>query len=158
MEPPSTIQVVIENTTRSRVGVRALRQTVQTALSNYRHDGVVDILLTDDQEMARLNLQYRQIDGSTDVLTFPGPDFVGAPLGEIAISVPWAKRQAQQHQLKLAEEISYLAIHGVLHLVGFDDDDDADRLEMQLEMNKVGMKLGLPEFSDWSSTGHGENA
>lgn len=125
----------------------------------YKHPGAeVCVLLTDDERMRALNKQFRKVDETTDVLTFPAGDFPNVPLGDIAISVPCAKRQAQARSVALEVELTYLAIHGGLHLLGHDDVDEEDRKKMVAEMHRIGIAIGLPEDSDWSSFLHGEEA
>jgi probable rRNA maturation factor len=85
------------------------------------------ILITDDEEIRRLNAQFLGIDEPTDVLSFPDEpgDFVeavpGEPLlGDIAISIDTARRQAEQIGHPLAAELAHLLVHGILHLCGYD--------------------------------------
>lgn len=88
----------------------------------------VSILLTDDQNIRILNKQYRDIDESTDVLSFSqhegAEDFPCAEeenlLGDIVISVETARRQAEQRDVGLDEELEMLLVHGLLHLLGYD--------------------------------------
>ncbi|MFX8316485.1 rRNA maturation RNase YbeY, partial [Acinetobacter baumannii] len=76
-----------------------------------------------------MNSEFRGIDQPTDVLTFPADQsVVGAPLGDIAIGVGYATRQARARGVSLTQELCYLAIHGALHLAGFDDETEQDRL------------------------------
>ena len=115
------------------------------------------MLLTDDAHIRDLNRQFRGVDESTDVLTFPSaPD--GTYLGDIAISVPYAERQALARRVSLTQELAYLAIHGALHLAGFDDEEDADREKMVAEMNEVAKAAGLKPDEQWWSILHGEAA
>jgi len=105
----------------------------------------VTVVFTDDVEMAALNSRYRGKDRATDVLSFPGgtdPD--GAVrLGEIVISVEKARRQAAQRHHSLDMEISYLLIHGFLHLMGYDH--EADDGEMAREERRLrGLLLSTP--------------
>lgn len=115
----------------------------------------VSILLTDDAEMRRLNQQFRGIDSTTDVLSFPAGDVPGAGLGDIAISVPVAKAQADQRRIPLSHELAFLAVHGGLHLLGFDDTTDNERRDMLERMNTVVAASGLTPDPDWSSLPHG---
>ena len=125
----------------------------------YKHPGAeVCVLLTDDERMTALNKQFRGIGETTDVLTFPAGDFPNVPLGDIAISVTCAKRQAQARGVPLEVELTYLAIHGGLHLLGHEDEDEEGRKKMIGEMHRIGIAIGLPEDSDWSSFLHGEEA
>ncbi|MBL8047958.1 MAG: rRNA maturation RNase YbeY [Chthonomonas sp.] len=112
----------------------------------------VSVLLTNDAALRELNQQYRGIDAATDVLTFPGGDY--GPLGDIAISVDTAKRQARFRRDTLANEIVFLTIHGGLHLLGYEDETEAGRDEMVVRMNAVAVELGLSPEPEWSSMPH----
>jgi len=84
-------------------------------------DSELSISFTDDVKMRELNLSYRQIDRTTDVLSFPqdeGPDFT--LLGDIIISLDTARRQREYYGVTLHEELKKLIIHGILHLLGHD--------------------------------------
>ena len=85
------------------------------------------ILVTDDQEVRRMNLQFLGIDEPTDVLSFPdeADDFVQGMsdeklLGDIAIALPTAQRQADAVGHSLDAEVAHLLTHGILHLRGYD--------------------------------------
>jgi probable rRNA maturation factor len=88
--------------------------------------------------MRRLNKRYRGIDRSTDVLSFPdGGDLVDddSNLGDIAIAIDQAEKQARQNGLEFEQEIAQLILHGLLHLCGYDHDTDhgeMNRLELRL--------------------------
>lgn len=88
-------------------------------------DCELSLLLTDDKEIQALNKAYRDLDKATDVLSFPqDEDAVNESgdtlLGDVAISVETAARQAEEHHLSFNEELILLAIHGILHLLGYD--------------------------------------
>ena len=74
--------------------------------------------------------------------------------GDIAISVPFAQRQAAARGVSLDVELQYLAIHGALHLIGWDDVEDREREQMQAEMNRIGGFVGLPPDPEWGSVLH----
>ena len=85
----------------------------------------LSLLLTDDVEIQELNRTYRDLDKATDVLSFPqDEDAVNETgdtlLGDVVISVETAARQAEEHHLSFNEELILLAIHGILHLLGYD--------------------------------------
>lgn len=86
-----------------------------------------------DREMRRLNRTYRGRDRPTDVLSFPGEETLeGRHLGDVVISVPTARRQAEEAGHRLARELRLLLLHGVLHCLGHDhetDDGAMERLE-----------------------------
>ncbi|HRF58742.1 MAG TPA: rRNA maturation RNase YbeY [Fimbriimonadaceae bacterium] len=114
----------------------------------------LSVLLTDDAGIQALNRQFRGLDEPTDVLSFPaGP---GAPvLGDIAISVDTAQRQADARGASLLDEVQFLALHGGLHLLGYDDVTDEGRDDMVRRMNAVAEQIGLIPDADWSSLPHG---
>ncbi|MCZ6512846.1 MAG: rRNA maturation RNase YbeY [Nitrospinae bacterium] len=85
----------------------------------------LSLLLTDDAEIRRLNKTYRSLDQATDVLSFPQDEEAvnesgETLLGDVVISVETAARQAEEHHLSFNEELILLAIHGILHLLGYD--------------------------------------
>jgi rRNA maturation RNase YbeY len=110
----------------------------------------ISVLLTDDAGIQSLNRQFRNVDMPTDVLSFPGSTFEHTPLGDIVISVPTARKQAQKRGVHLEEELAYLAIHGGLHLLGYNDETPEEYAEMLARMNGIAQKMGLPVKS-WSS-------
>jgi len=100
-----------------------------TLLAESRPEGEVSLVVTSDEEVAGYNQQYRGVEGPTDVLSFaaqePTPGFVSAPemanyLGDIIIALPFTRRQAAALGRPLADELKLLAVHGALHLLGYD--------------------------------------
>lgn len=103
------------------------------------------VLVTDDETIRSLSARFRGIDASTDVLSFPAEErgshgahsdhpFVTAPedrhLGDIAVSYPAALRQAREHGWSVQEEIRFLLVHGLLHILGYDHATRGDRAAM----------------------------
>lgn len=99
------------------------------------------VRFTSDREMRRLHRTYRGRDYPTDVLSFPGeetPD--GRHLGDVVISVPVARRQAEAAGHPVARELRVLLLHGVLHCLGHDhetDDGTMERLEAELAERRI---------------------
>ncbi len=101
---------------------------------------VVAVRVTDSRTVRTLNRRFRGEDAATDVLSF-NTDFDGlrrpdgsAELGEIVIALPVAARGARERGVSLAEELALLTVHGTLHLLGFDhEDEDEDREMKRLE-------------------------
>jgi len=94
----------------------------------------VTVAFVSDKGIRELNRQFRNIDKPTDVLSFPSGSSDG-DLGDIAISVETAARQARQNGLTLEGEIAQLLLHGLLHLSGYDhetDNGEMNRLELRL--------------------------
>lgn len=94
-------------------------------------DGGVNIILATDADLVDLNSRYRGLGRLTDVLAFQmGEDEHPAPeekvIGEVYISLDRAQQQAREYEVNLAEEVDRLVIHGLLHLCGYDHQDDND--------------------------------
>jgi probable rRNA maturation factor len=107
----------------------------------------VSIAFVDDAEIQDLNKTWRDKDSATDVLSWPAVN-TDEPLepflGDIAISLETAGRQAATRAWSLEDEVSLLAVHGFLHLLGHDDDEDDDAARMRLlERFAVGKPLTL---------------
>jgi probable rRNA maturation factor len=103
------------------------------------------VVLTDDAALHRLNLDYRGVDAPTDVLSFaaaPEATEPGDPpyLGDVLISVEHARAQAIAGGHTLGEELCLLGVHGMLHLLGHEDDTDEGRLAMEDLERKVGVR------------------
>lgn len=111
----------------------------------------MDVLLCSADEMRRLNRDYRGLDEATDVLSFPGPAWEGAPLGEIAVSADHVRSGAASRQIPEEHEATFLAAHGALHLCGFDDADDESRAEMVRLANEALAPLGVGPEPGWES-------
>jgi len=103
-------------------------------------DSSVTVAFVSDKKIRELNRQFRRIDKATDVLSFPS-DSSDGEMGDIAISIETAARQAKQSGLTLDGEIAQLLLHGLLHLSGYDhetDNGEMNRLELRLRK-----KLGI---------------
>jgi probable rRNA maturation factor len=128
-----TLEVVLLNRQRRRrVSVARVRRVLRGAARQLRVSGEVALVLAGDRTLHRLNRDYRGKDKPTDVLSFPGEE---AGLGDIVISVETAERNARRLGRTLPQEIDVLALHGFLHVLGYDhekDDGTMDRLEQRL--------------------------
>jgi len=131
--------------------VSLIRFAASACLQKHSRHGDIEFVFVEDDRMQALNREHRAVDASTDVLTFAAPQFPHAPLGEVVISVPYARRQALIRRVSLRTELTYLAIHGVLHLCGFDDENELDRAQMMAEMALIGEQIGLPREVEWTS-------
>jgi probable rRNA maturation factor len=111
-----------------------------------RARGTVDIALVDDRTMRRLNGTYRRQRKTTDVLSFPAGDAPRALgsrfLGDIAISLDAARRQARALGHPVGQEVRILALHGLLHLLGYDH--ETDQGEMRRAEERLRRRAGLP--------------
>lgn len=150
MEPPSRSRITVLDRSGERIPTAPISRAVRMSLAQQNAAGSIDVILTDDREIAELNKTWRSIEGPTDVLSFPAPSSAGC-LGDIAISVETAKRQASARGVGLIEELAYLAIHGTLHLLGFDDGDEESRRSMFKASDLTALELGIPLSSSWTS-------
>jgi probable rRNA maturation factor len=98
------------------------------------------ILLTGDEQIRTLNREYLGQDRATDVLSFPAGEVMpgaGTYLGDVAISVAAAKRQADAGRHSLTAELQLLTVHAVLHLLGYDHATSADKKAMWLAQARI---------------------
>ena len=104
--------------------------------------GGVTVLVTGNRQMRTLNQRFRGKNVSTDVLSFPGPVFVKDFAGDIAISLDIARKNARALGHSMATELQILALHGILHLAGYDH--EIDNGEMTRIETRIRRKMGLP--------------
>ena len=141
MEPPDRLSVVLLNRQRRlRVSPARLRRVLGGVAEALRVRGEVSLVLAGDGLLRRLNRDYRGKDRPTDVLSFPGG---GAEegLGDVVISVETAERNARALGRTLPQELDVLALHGFLHVLGYDheaDDGTMGRLERRLRKRILG--------------------
>ena len=105
----------------------------------------VTVLLADDAAVAALNEQFRGKDGPTNVLSFPSPANPEGHLGDLALAYETCAREAEAQGKPLAAHLTHLVAHGVLHLLGFDHQDDAEAEAMETIERAALAQLGLPD-------------
>ena len=124
--------------------VPILETAVQITLTHEKiESAALSILLTDDSEIQVMNRDYRGEDRPTDVLSFPAGDELAEYLGDITISVETAVVQAQTAGHQPIEELQLLAIHGTLHLLGYDHLSIEEKNEMWAVQTAVLTQLDL---------------
>ena len=126
--------VVLNRQRRQRVHAARLRRVLRKAGRTLGAEGEVTVVLAGDGLLRRLNRDYRGKDRPTDVLSFPGGGGEEG-LGDVVISVPMAGRNARREGHTVLQELDILALHGFLHVLGYDhetDDGTMDRLEQRL--------------------------
>src|SRR6202045_1859288 len=115
------------------------------------------VMLTDDAGIRTLNSNWRGIDKPTNVLSFPalpptgggGPDGAPRMLGDIAIAYETTRREADDEQKPFDHHLSHLAVHGFLHLIGYDHEKDDDAEAMETLERGILAQLGIPDpYSD----------
>ena len=102
----------------------------------------IEVILTTNDEIQKINKEHRNIDKPTDVLSFPLENLPHMPLGSIIISVDIAKEYAKTYKHPIEDEIKLLFLHGLLHLLGYDHEVDNKMRQKEEEIIK---KLNLPK-------------
>ena len=137
-----------------------LKTCIETALAE---EGVdvpceVDVLITDDKGIHQINLEQREVDRPTDVLSFPmfyfrpgkppkgdaldvDPETGLLPLGDMVISYERAQAQAEEYGHSVQRELGYLAVHSVLHLLGYDHMDEGEEKRQMREREEAIMSI-----------------
>ncbi|MDR2570747.1 MAG: rRNA maturation RNase YbeY [Oscillospiraceae bacterium] len=122
---------------------------------------VVNVLVTFDDGIRRFNLDFRELDSATDVLSFPMQEFSHSgwsgrvesdfdidldtgelPLGDIVISIETVKRQAEEYVNTFEYETAYMIVHSTLHLLGYDHDNEVDEEKMNSKKQQLMKELG----------------
>ena len=139
-----------------------LRKAIQTALDAEGVDAPceINVLLTNDTGIHRVNVDMRNVDAPTDVLSFPMFDLTPGdkplekdadpatglvPLGDMCVSLERAEAQAEEYGHSVERELAYLAVHSVLHQLGYDHLDEGPmKAQMRRREEAVMEALGLP--------------
>ncbi len=153
------VKVTIQNqqkAVRLTLGMRGLvRRSCAAVLKNqqFQEDAEVVVTFVDDRRIHELNREFRNVDRSTDVLSFPlgedgrydlNPETNALQLGDIVISVEHALRQSEEYGHSFDREMSYLTVHSMLHLLGFDHVNGGDEAaEMRKTEEEIMAVLGL---------------
>ncbi|WP_295209099.1 rRNA maturation RNase YbeY [uncultured Brevundimonas sp.] len=118
-------------------------RAAQAALGAMQGDIVV--LLTDDAAVRELNGRFRDKDRPTNVLSFPAPKNAFPHLGDIVLAYGVCATEAEAQGKTLADHLSHLVVHGVLHLLGRDHEDDAEAEEMEAEEREILAQIGVAD-------------
>ena len=135
------VEVVVSHARReTRMSKRTVRRTVSLVLKKEKvSSGKISLVFVDDNAIKKINTKYLGHRRSTDVITFP-IEVLPSLEAEIYINVRQARRQARQYRVSIANEVTRLIIHGVLHAVGYDDRRTKQRKEMfTLQERYVGL-------------------
>jgi probable rRNA maturation factor len=122
-----------------------MRRWINAALPQNKN---ISLRIVDSEEIQALNLQYRNKDKPTNVLSFPCvlPDGVDDPLlGDIVICGPIIEQEASEYNIEVQAHWAHMLIHGTLHLLGYDHIEEADALAMEKLETNILTKLGFPE-------------
>jgi probable rRNA maturation factor len=136
--------------------LRAIAMAAEVADADHG-EAELAVMLTDDAGIRTLNSNWRGIDKPTNVLSFPalpptgpgGPDDAPRMLGDIAIAYETVRKEADEEQKPFDHHLSHLAVHGYLHLIGYDHENDADAEAMESLETEILAQLGIPDpYSD----------
>jgi probable rRNA maturation factor len=134
----------LDNQTTLAVDLEALEKIAETLSSKE-----VELIITDDETIQELNAEHRGKDSATDVLSFPmeapftEQSIFGMPLGSIIIAESFVKEKAEAFGHSVQDELSLLFIHGMLHLLGFDHENDDG--EMRAREKELIEQFDLPK-------------
>jgi probable rRNA maturation factor len=134
-----TAQVGAAHAPHLRRHLRAARRHIKSPVND------LHVILVNDKTMSRLHEQFMGMKGPTDVLTFPlDLDPKGRPLSaEIYVNVNHARRESKKRNLPLKNELLLYALHGMLHLSGYDDRTDRDFRRMHTKEDQILQQLGI---------------
>jgi len=123
--------------TDAEISTEWIRKLTETVLERERHspEHLVSIIFVDDAFITDLNRAYFQKSHATDVISFvlengPFPGEKESAWGEVYISVERARQQAEDYQVTYQEELARLIVHGLLHLLGYEDGSPSEKAEM----------------------------
>lgn len=127
-----------------------LNEVIEYTLKKLNSDGLLNVILIDDETMHEMNKAYRGIDRTTDVLSFAFNDNKRIEteinvLGDIYISIPKMKEQSIEYGHSEKRELSFLTVHGLLHLHGYDHMNECDEKEMFALQKEILDELGIGE-------------
>jgi probable rRNA maturation factor len=125
-----------------------LRRFAEAALRDRRDDAEFSIRIVDAEEAQTLNRDYRDRDYATNVLSFPAelPPGVPIPLiGDLVLCAPVIAREAAEQGKPLAHHYAHMVVHGVLHLLGFDHQQDAEAERMEATEREILARLAVAD-------------
>ena len=124
--------------------VTRTRAAAQAALES-RPEGSVAILLADDEAIRELNREWRGKDAPTNVLSFPAAASAAPHLGDVALAYETCAREAAEQGKPLEHHLAHLVAHGVLHLLGWDHQTDAEADRMEALERDIIARIGVPD-------------
>jgi probable rRNA maturation factor len=123
---------------------RAATAAFMRATPRIETDREVAILLTGDAEMQALNREWRDKDAPTNVLSFPGGEEQGH-LGDVVLAFETVEGEAKQQNIPIADHAAHLVVHGMLHLLGYDHEQDKDAVKMEALETEILATLGIAD-------------
>jgi probable rRNA maturation factor len=147
---PITEVLVVADCWQAEPDVEAVIQRAVAAAAEIVNADVgeaeIAVMLTDDAGIRTLNSNWRGLDKPTNVLSFPAAEVPDSPhLGDIAIAFETTAREAKDEGKPLADHLAHLAVHGFLHLVGYDHESDAEAETMEQLERDILARLNVPD-------------
>lgn len=142
------IEVLGEGYSLNEKETELIRRACQTALNMEGVRGDITVLIADPERIQTLNRDFRHVDRVTDVLTFPAweGEAIFAPLdgylGDIMICMERAKEQAEEFGHSLERELAFLAVHGTLHILGYDHMEPEEEALMRQRQREILERMG----------------
>lgn len=139
------VSIQFQDTKRNKEIENCIRLSAKAALEGKK--GGITFILCNDEFIHQYNKQFREVDRATDVLSFPSdeidPETSEPYFGDVIISIEHAQAQADEAQHPLTDEVAMLAVHGVLHLLGYDHSTTAEKTEMWAKQRALLASLGI---------------
>ena len=136
-----------------------LLATIEESKDELPDNAVVSLLFCDDERIRELNREFRGQDKATNVLSFPGPEPLESArfLGDIAVAFETVAREGREQHKSLDHHCRHMIVHGFLHLLGYDHEDEAEAEAMEDLEIRVLHRLGIenPYRGDQSEEIHG---
>jgi len=129
------MRISLHNQTEENIS--EIKDLMKSIFKNVKEKKNMQVIFVTQNAIHELNKTYRQMDKPTDVLSFINDDAEDNSLGDVFISIEQAKKQAVDYGHSFEREIGFLAVHGYLHLKGFDHHTEAEEKLMVLEQEKI---------------------
>jgi probable rRNA maturation factor len=144
--PEIDIQVTSPLWGAQPLAAAAVRDAIAAAAAQVALGGEVSVVLTDDAAMQQLNRDWRGIDKPTNVLSFPAAKTGAAPfLGDIVIAYETLARECAEENRAFLHHLAHLTVHGFLHLIGYDHQNDSDAAAMEGLESTIMRTMTMPD-------------
>ena len=161
-------EIIYKNLDKNEKYESIIKEVVDECFKEEKLDNAniyISITLTNEEEIEKINKQYRNIDKATDVLSFPmfekeeldkfikenaentDINMQGDILGDVVISIPRVYEQAEEYGHSFERELAYMVVHGFYHLMGYDHIEEADKKVMREKEENILSKLGIKRES-----------
>lgn len=143
--------MIINFVNETKTDTKAMEKLINKIFKQFKHrKDIFSIIFVDKEEIQRINKEYRNIDRITDVISFAYNDdetdtaYAGDEIGDIFICLDRAAEQAVEYEHSLEREVGFLAVHGYLHLKGYDHMTKEEEKVMFTLQEEILEKAGLP--------------